>query len=386
MANELAFVLINPYTIAKSRTSGVIGRFISRTGLDLAGARMFAPGRKLADEYAGIVAKDRNLEPPERELLADYILKYFAPDHKTGRARRVMLILLEGEDAVQKVKNTAGPLMMGSGETIRDTFGDYVVDDNKQVKYFEPAVLIGSGVDNAAATLKLWSRYAGSDGGLIKQAGDIDFSVSGWQKTLVLIKPDNFMFPNARPGNIIDILSRSGLRIIAAKVHRMSVMQAEEFYLPVRSALRAKMKERVGEKTIKLLEQEFHIQISSEVRKLIEENIGPLVGDEQFNQLIKFMTGCYPPKCTEEEKKAGGRSKCLALVYAGVNAIDKIRGLLGPTDPSKAQPGSVRRELGSDIMVNAAHASDSVENAEREIRIIGIEEDLITPLVEKYYP
>ena len=35
MASELAFVLINPYTIAKSRTGGVIGRFMSRTGLDL---------------------------------------------------------------------------------------------------------------------------------------------------------------------------------------------------------------------------------------------------------------------------------------------------------------------------------------------------------------
>ena len=44
MSSELAFVLINPYTIAKSRTGGVIGRFMSRTGLDLVAARMFAPG------------------------------------------------------------------------------------------------------------------------------------------------------------------------------------------------------------------------------------------------------------------------------------------------------------------------------------------------------
>jgi len=386
MTNELAFVLINPYTIAKSRTGGVMGRFMSRTGLDLVGARMFAPSRQLAEEYAKIVGQDQNLEPEERGLLADYVLKSYAPDHKTGLPRRVMMILLEGEHAVQKVKNTAGPVIMGSGETIRDTFGDHVVDENKQVKYFEPAVLIGSGVDNTAATLKLWSRYAKSDGGLLQQAMDVKSSSAEWQKTLVLIKPDNFMFPNARPGNIIDILSRSGLRIIAAKVHRMSVVQAEEFYRPVLPVLRNKMKERVGEKTVKLLEQEFNIQISPEIRKQIEESIGPLVGDEQFNQIIKFMTGCYPPKCTAEEKTAGGRSKCLALVYAGMGAVDKIRGLLGPTDPSKAQPGSVRREFGSDIMVNAAHASDSVENAKREIGIIRVEEDLITPLIERYYP
>jgi len=141
----------------------------------------------------------------------------------------------------------------------------------------------------------------------------------------------------------------------------------------------------VGEKTKELLEQEFNIEIPPNVLSMIEENIAPLVGDEQFNQIIKFMTGCYPPKCVPEEKTVGGRSKCLALVYAGPDAVEKIRRLLGPTDPSKAQPGSVRREFGHDIMINAAHASDSVENARREIAIIKIEDDLMTPLIKKYY-
>jgi len=68
-----------------------------------------------------------------------------------------------------------------------------------------------------------------------------------------------------------------------------------------------------------------------------------------------------------------------------VDAVRKIRTLLGPTDPSKASPGSVRREFGSDIMVNAAHASDSPANAEREMRIIRVEEDTIAPWVEKFY-
>ena len=66
--------------------------------------------------------------------------------------------------------------------------------------------------------------------------------------------------------------------------------------------------------------------------------------------------------------------------------MERIRSILGPTDPSKAQPGSVRREFGRDIMVNAAHASDSPDNAVREINIIKVEEDLIGPLVRKYYP
>jgi len=385
MASELAFVLINPYTIAKSRTGGVIGRFMSRTGLDLVAARMFSPGKELIETYSAMVGQDKNLPPPIRQLLADYVLCSYAPDPVTGRSRRVLMILLEGEDAIQKVRNMAGPVTMGGGETIRDTFGDYVVDENKRVNYFEPAVLIGSSPEETAATLKLWSRHATSDGGFLKTTVDNSPGDTGWQRTLVLIKPDSFRFPSAKPGNIIDLLSRSGLRIIAAKVHRMSVAQAEEFYRPVRQILREKMKRAVSERATKALEAELGIAIPDAVRHVLEEQLGPLFGDEQFNQIVKFMTGCYPPTCAPQDKNKDGPSKCLALVYGGVGAVEKIRNLLGATDPNKAQPGSVRREFGLDVMVNAAHASDSVENAEREIGIIKVEEDLITPWVRKYY-
>ena len=60
MAKELAFALINPYTIAKSRTGGVIGRFISRTGLELVAARMFGPSRELAERYAQLIREDKD--------------------------------------------------------------------------------------------------------------------------------------------------------------------------------------------------------------------------------------------------------------------------------------------------------------------------------------
>ena len=47
---ELAYVLINPYTIRKSRTGGVIARYLSRTDLKLVAARMFGPSQALAEE------------------------------------------------------------------------------------------------------------------------------------------------------------------------------------------------------------------------------------------------------------------------------------------------------------------------------------------------
>ncbi len=80
-----------------------------------------------------------------------------------------------------------------------------------------------------------------------------------------------------------------------------------------------------------------------------------------------------------------GTEKCIALVYEGVEAIRKIRDVLGPTDPSKAPPGSVRREFGQNIMINAAHASDSAESAQREMAIVNVGENNFRAVIEEFY-
>jgi nucleoside diphosphate kinase len=74
----------------------------------------------------------------------------------------------------------------------------------------------------------------------------------------------------------------------------------------------------------------------------------------------------------------------VALVYRGIDAIAKIREVLGPTDPSKAPPGSIRKEFGQTVMINAAHASDSPENARREMEIIRMSENNLKPLLEAH--
>ena len=76
---------------------------------------------------------------------------------------------------------------------------------------------------------------------------------------------------------------------------------------------------------------------------------------------------------------------CIRDSYEGVGAVRKIRDILGPTDPSKAPPGSIRREFGSNITVNAAHASDSVENAQREFAIVKPGENNFKQVVEEAY-
>ena len=50
-AEELSYVIVTPYSMRKSRTGGILSRLISRTGLDLVGGRMFAPGEELVRRY-----------------------------------------------------------------------------------------------------------------------------------------------------------------------------------------------------------------------------------------------------------------------------------------------------------------------------------------------
>ena len=69
------------------------------------------------------------------------------------------------------------------------------------------------------------------------------------------------------------------------------------------------------------------------------------------------------------------KEMCLAILYYGVNAIDKIRDRLGATDPNTAKEGTVRSEYGQNILMNGAHASDSPESALRERKIVGLSGD-----------
>ena len=54
-----------------------------------------------------------------------------------------------------------------SGETIRDTYGDYITDDAGKVTYFEPGVLAASMTESVERDLKLWAEFSDSDGGIL---------------------------------------------------------------------------------------------------------------------------------------------------------------------------------------------------------------------------
>lgn len=69
-------------------------------------------------------------------------------------------------------------------------------------------------------------------------------------------------------------------------------------------------------------------------------------------------------------------SPVIALAMRGENAITRVRDMVGPTDSTVAEKGSIRGDLGQDKMRNVVHASDSVENGQTELKRFFLDDEL----------
>ena len=85
------------------------------------------------------------------------------------------------------------------------------------------------------------------------------------------------------------------------------------------------------------------------------------------------------PRAFDRNTRYLAGKDALALIFAGVNAIAKARTLIGPTEPAKAPPGTIRGDLSSDTIAladaedrglfNLVHASDSGDSVRKEMAI-----------------
>lgn len=126
------------------------------------------------------------------------------------------------------------------------------------------------------------------------------------EQTLSIVKPD--AVEKNQIGEIIEYFETAGLKIVAAKLTRLTPEQAKTFYA---------------------------------VHK-----------DKAFyKDLVAFMTS----------------GPVLVQVLEGEDAIAVNRQVMGVTDPKKASPGTIRADFGTDVQHNAIHGSDSPETAKSEI-------------------
>ena len=126
------------------------------------------------------------------------------------------------------------------------------------------------------------------------------------ERTLAIIKPD--ATARSLSGDILSRIHRAGFSIVAIKSLRLTRTEAEGFYAVHR-------------------------------------------GKEFFDELTAFMSS----------------GKIIVMVLEAPGAIARWRETMGATDPAKAVPGSIRRDLGSSIQNNCTHGSDAVDTAAFEI-------------------
>jgi nucleoside-diphosphate kinase len=126
------------------------------------------------------------------------------------------------------------------------------------------------------------------------------------QKTFTILKPDTVKAGNA--GAVIREIEKAGFRIRAVKMLHLSESQAQGFY---------------------------HVHKERPF----------------FGSLVTFMT----------------EGPIVAMVLEADNAIEKLRKVMGATDPAKAEEGTIRKQFGANIERNAIHGSDGPETAAFEI-------------------
>jgi nucleoside-diphosphate kinase len=135
------------------------------------------------------------------------------------------------------------------------------------------------------------------------------------ERTLSIVKPDGVQ--KNIIGEVYRRFEQAGLRIVAARMRRLTQAEAEGFYAVHR-------------------ERPF------------------------FRDLVTYMTS----------------GPVVVQVLEGEGALSKNRDIMGATDPKKAAPGTIRADLATSIEQNVVHGSDSLENAAREISYFFAETEL----------
>lgn len=139
-------------------------------------------------------------------------------------------------------------------------------------------------------------------------------------KTLAIIKPD--AVKDNYIGEIISMITKAGFNIKAIKMIHLTKAQAQKFY-------------------------EVHKE-------------RPF-----YNDLVDYMTS----------------GPCIPIALEKENAVEDYRKLIGATDPTQAEEGTIRKLYARNKQFNAVHGSDSDENALREIAFFFSEKELL----ENYY-
>ena len=372
MNEELTYALITPYSLYKSRTGGIIGRMLAHANLDLVDVRMFILSDEFVDRYIDVICPLQT-DPVIGEAWRSYLDRNLRASNSWHYAPRCMVLLFSGPDAVRHLREdvigsfTEAPL----GDTIRGTFGDFIRAEDGHIHYFEPAVITAPVIGAAVDHLRLLARHAHADGGVL--TGTVQFTEQeNIETTLVLIKPDDFERRSRKPGNVIDVISRTGLKIVGARLLPMTAAMGEKLYGPMRKAFATSLKGGVTQQVYSRLHGAFAFPVTMHDAQIIADMLSERNAAAEFNRIVQYMTGVNPDEVTDAAACGG---HCLAMLYQGPDAISKVQAVLGGSDPTRLTPIHDGSDFARNLMRNGAHSSTSADEAMRERRIVGLDDE-----------
>ena len=172
------------------------------------------------------------------------------------------------------------------------------------------------------------------------------------ERTLILIKPD--VLKRAMLGKVIQKFEEAELKIVAVKTINFSTPQAKKFYPGLKS-----WKIGIGKKVVKRFQK-----LGFNVRKELGTTSLLRLGEKIYDWSVKYLT----------------TSKTIAFIIEGPHAIDRVKQIIGPTEPLEAPRGTIRGDFCTDSIVNAnlngraiynlVHRSTNKKDAAREIKLL----------------
>ena len=368
---QISYIIITHNAIKKRQSGNIISRILLENNLTFAGVSIATITEDFITNYITLIEQNKsNILSTTLSLLINYI--------KNLLDTEAMFLFFIGNNAKKQTNAIIGDINNECDSdviTMHDTFSSL------STKHFEPNVI-------SSPVFKNDYNYKTTKGefelilNLLESQPNVPRNnFKNQEQSLVIIKPDMWQNNSLKPGIIIDILSRMGLKMVGCKLHSITSAEAQEFYQPVQDIIRNKILSQTKEQMRSALLREFNLTLEEEQINKLATIINDKHANIQFEELIKFT---QKKNINSEIKDSNYRFSCMAIVYQGENAISKIRQAIGVTDPSRAENNTIRKEFGTTIMKNAIHASDSTENATREMEIIKIQHNEIQNIIKNF--
>jgi nucleoside-diphosphate kinase len=169
------------------------------------------------------------------------------------------------------------------------------------------------------------------------------------ERTFVMVKPDGVM--RGLVGEVIMRLEKASFKLVGMKMAHPTTKRVEDFYPSTEDWM-----EKIGQKTKKRAKE-----LGIDFKSAFGTDDDVEIGRQVKKWLVKFVSA----------------GPVALMVWEGNNAVEKVRKLVGYTDPIGAEAGTVRGDLSQEsidwanwesrAVINVVHASGEPEEAEQEI-------------------